>query len=114
MLDMSTGNKTFYLVNQEIANFNETKLGFPADVYSRPMLVVNKGDNVTIHFFNIEDQTGDRHSFTLAAPYYVDKDLAPGQNATTTFRADREGVFVYYCKYHMPSMTGELVVLPKW
>lgn len=113
MLDLSTGNKTFYLVNQEIANFNETKMGFPADIYSRPVLIVNKGDNVTIHFFNIEDKGGDRHSFTLAAPYYIDKDLTPGQNVTATFRAEQQGVFIYYCKYHMPSMTGELMVLPK-
>lgn len=112
ILNLSTGNKTFYEVNQEIENFNETKMGFPADVYSRPVLIVNKGDNVTIHFFNIETNATDRHSFTLAAPYNIDMDLAGGQNATATFNANKEGVFVFYCKYHLPSMTGELIVVP--
>jgi plastocyanin len=112
ILNLSTGNKTFYEVNQEIENFNETKMGFPADVFSRPALIVNKGDNVTIHFFNIETNATDRHSFTLGAPYNIDMDLAGGQNATATFNANKEGVFVFYCKYHLPSMTGELVVVP--
>ena len=112
LLNLSTGNKTFYEINQEIQNFNETKMGFPADVYSNPLLVVNKGDTVTIHFFNIESNATDRHSFTLGAPYNIDKDLAGGENATATFTANKEGVFIFYCKYHLPSMTGELVVLP--
>ena len=112
LLNLSTGNKTFYEVNQEIEDFNETKMGFPADVYSRPILIVNKGDNVTIHFFNIESNATDKHSFTLGAPYNIDIDLAGGQNATATFTANNEGVFVFYCKYHLPSMTGELEVVP--
>ncbi len=113
ILNLSTGNKTFYEINQELQNFNETKMGFPADVFSRPVLVVNKGDNVTIHFFNIETgATADRHSFTLGAPYNIDMDIAEGQNATATFTANQEGVFIFYCKYHLPNMTGELVVLP--
>jgi plastocyanin len=112
ILNLSTGNKTFYEINQEIQNFNETKMGFPSDIFSRPLLVVNKGDNVTVHFFNVESDATDRHSFTLGAPYNIDKDLAGGENATATFTANQEGVFIFYCKYHMPTMTGELVVLP--
>ncbi len=112
ILNLSTGNKTFYEIDQELQNFNETKMGFPADVFSRPVLVVNKGDNVTIHFFNIETDATDRHSFTLGAPYNIDVDIAGGQNATATFTANQDGVFIFYCKYHLPNMTGELVVLP--
>jgi plastocyanin len=114
ILNLSTGNKTFYEINQEIEDFNETKMGFPSDVFARPLLVVNKGDNVTIHFFNVESDATDRHSFTLGAPYNVDKDLAGGENATAKFTANQEGVFIFYCKYHLPTMTGELVVLPNF
>ena len=32
ILNLSTGKKTFYEANPEIENFNETKMGFPADV----------------------------------------------------------------------------------
>jgi plastocyanin len=76
-------------------------------------MVVNKGDTVTVHFYNIENEIGSRHSFTIGAPYNIDKDLARGENATATFTADQVGVFQYRCKYHPPEMTGQLVVLPK-
>jgi plastocyanin len=35
-----------------------------------------------------------------------------GESGNGTFTADQEGVFPYYCIYHLPTMTGELVVLP--
>jgi hypothetical protein len=65
ILNLSTGNKTFYEIYQEIQNVNETKMGFPADVYSRPVLVVNKGDNVTIQFLNVEPDVTDKHIHLL-------------------------------------------------
>src|SRR5919204_1092796 len=49
ILSMTSGNKTFYEINEEIPEFNETKEGIPGDVYSSPILVVEKGDNVTVH-----------------------------------------------------------------
>jgi plastocyanin len=36
----------------------------------------------------------------------------PQQNRTITFKVDQAGVFQYFCKYHAPSMTGQLIVLP--
>ena len=73
---------------------------------------VNKGDFVTVHFYNLEKQGGDRHSFTIGGPYNIDKDLGPGENGIITFKADHEGIFQCYCKYHEPAMTGQLVVRP--
>jgi len=103
-------NKTFYVFTAEVPDLNETKLGIKADVFTLPIMEVNKGDSVTVHFYNLEPQGGDRHSFTIGAPYNIDKDLGPGENGIITFKADHEGIFQYYCKYHEPAMIGQLVV----
>lgn len=105
------GEKEFYLFTAEVEDLNETKLGIKADVFTLPIMVVNKGDNVTVHFYNLEKEGGDRHSFTIGEPYNIDKDLAPEENGIVSFKADHEGIFQYYCKYHEPAMTGQLVVV---
>ena len=105
------GEKEFYIFTAEIEDLNETKLGIKADVFTLPIMVVNKGDNVTVHFYNLEKEGGDRHSFTIGEPYNIDKDLAPEENGIISFKADNEGTFQYYCKYHEPAMTGQLVVV---
>lgn len=77
-------------------------------------MVVNLGDIVTVHFFNVDDDddSPQRHSFTMRAPYNIDADVAGGEGTVVTFAANTEGVFQYYSKYNMPQMTGQLVVLP--
>jgi plastocyanin len=60
----------------------------------------------------MEGPSGDRHSFTINAPYNVDIDIAPGHNGAATFAADHAGIFEFYCVHHIPSMVGQLVVLP--
>ena len=108
----SANNKTFYLFTSEAAGVNETKLGFAGDVYSLQTMVVNKGDNVIIHFYNLEKNPSERHSFTIGSPYNINSDLAGGENATITFVVDHEGVFQYHCTHHPPEMIGQLLVLP--
>jgi plastocyanin len=106
----SSSNKIFYLFSAEHEGVNETKLGIPPDTYSPDLLEVTEGDNVTIHFYNLD--TTDRHTFTLGSPYNINEDLLPGTNATFTFKAADEGVFRFYCTYHQPIMSGQLIVLP--
>lgn len=106
----SSSNKIFYLFSAEHEGVNETKLGIPPDTYSPDLLEVTEGDNVTIHFYNLD--TTDRHTFTMGAPYNINEDLLPGTNATFTFKAGDEGVFRFYCTYHQPIMSGQLIVLP--
>lgn len=108
----SSTNKTFYLFTIETEGVNETKLGISGDVYSLQTMVVNKGDEVTVHFYNLEKDAGEKHSFTIGAPYNINKVLAGGDNATITFKADHEGVFQYHCMFHPPEMIGQLIVLP--
>lgn len=110
---MSTpGEKTFYIFTSEVQNVDENKLKVAGDSFSVNTLVVNKGDKVTVNFYNVDDVKTERHSFTIGDPYRVDIDLGFSQNGNATFTADQSGIFPYYCKYHLPVMTGQLLVLP--
>src|SRR5919108_1982911 len=117
----ASSNKTFHIFSAEVEGLNETAAKIPGDIYSLPLIVVNRGDNVTVYNYNteeaevepIEGVAVERHSFTIdPPPYRVDIDVAPGESGNATFTADQEGIFPYYCKYHLPTMTGQLVVLP--
>src|SRR4030095_109178 len=106
------GQKTFYIFTSEVENVDENKLKVAGDSYSVHTLIVNKGDKVTINFYNVDDVQTERHSFTIGDPYKVDIDLGFGQHGNATFTADHTGLFAYYCRYHLPVMTGQLLVIP--
>ena len=101
----------YYIFTQEL-NADEAKLGVPVAVYTLTNIIVHKGDNVTIHFYNTADEASDRHTLTMQSPYKMNYDLAGGENKTFTFKADTVGGFTYYCTYDLPSMIGHLEVLP--
>jgi plastocyanin len=110
---MSTpGEKTFYVFTAEIEDVDEEKLKIAGDSFDLKTLVANKGDNVTIKFYNVDEVQTERHSFTIGDPYKVDIDVGFAENGNATFTADQTGVFTFYCKYHLPVMTGQFVVLP--
>jgi hypothetical protein len=62
----STSSKSFYLFTGEMEGINETKLGMPADYYIPNIFVANKGDSITMHFYNLD--ADDRHTFTIGGP----------------------------------------------
>lgn len=112
----SSTNKTFYISDDEVDD--DLDDADDIEIFSLQTIVVNRGDNVTIHFFNlgeddIDDAPEERHSFTIGAPYNIDVDLTGGESQVKTFTADQEGIFQYYSKYDLPQMTGQLVVLPE-
>ena len=110
---MSTpGEKTFYVFTTEVEGVDEEKLKIAGDSFDVKTLVVNEGDKVNIKFYNVDEVQTERHSFTIGDPYKVDIDLGFAENGNATFTADQAGVFTFYCKYHLPVMTGQLVVLP--
>ena len=109
MATSPNANTTFYLFTANHEGVNEAKTGIEPDAYSLETITVNRGDTVIIHFYNVDPT--DRHTFTLGTPYNVNVDLAAGQHATFFFKADHEGVFGFFCKYH-PAMVGHLAVLP--
>ena len=106
------GEKQFYVFTSEIEGVDEEKLKVAGDVFSVNTLVANKGDKVTVHFYNVDPVKEERHSFTVGDPYKVNIDLAFAESGNATFTADNTGVFQFYCAYHQPVMTGQLVVLP--
>lgn len=111
---MSTpGEKTFYVFTSEVEGVEEEKLKIAGDSFDVKTLVANKGDKVTLKFYNVDEVQTERHSFTLGDPYKVDIDVGFAENGNATFTADQSGVFPYYCKYHLPVMTGQLLVLPQ-
>jgi len=57
---------------------------------------VNLGDTVTFYLTNLERAEDETHGFTVDQ-YNVHASLEPGKTVALTFKADREGVFPYYC-----------------
>ena len=106
-----TAKPFFFLFNTELPAFNVTE--FPPDDFSLKILEVNQDDNITVYFYNMEAPTGDKHSFTINAPYNVNLTLGQGKNGSISFVSNEPGIFRYYCEYHEPTMSGQLVVLPK-
>ena len=106
------GEKEFYVFTSEIEGVDEEKLKVAGDVFSDNTIVANKGDKVTVHFYNVDPVKEERHSFTVGDPYKVNIDVAFAESGNTTFTADNTGVFPFYCAYHLPVMAGQLVVLP--
>ena len=106
------GEKAFYVFTSEIEGVDEGKLKVAGDVFSVNTLVANKGDKVTVHFYNVDPVKEERHSFTVGDPYAVNIDVGFAESGNATFTADNVGVFPFYCQYHQPVMEGQLVVLP--
>lgn len=110
---MSTpAEKTFYMFTAEVEDVDEEKLKIAGDSFDLKTLVANKNDKVTVKFYNVDEVQTERHSFTIGDPYKVDIDVGFAENGNATFTADQTGVFTFYCKYHLPVMTGQFVVLP--
>lgn len=109
---MSNGSGVFNIFTTQIPEVNEGTLGVPGDVYSVPVMIVKRGENVTINFYNDDRDAADRHTFTIKEPYNVNKDIATGASAGISFTADKEGLFMYYCTYHPKTMYGTMLVLP--
>jgi plastocyanin len=110
---MSTpGEKTFYVFTAEVEGVEEEKLKIAGDSFDVKTLVANEGDKVNIKFYNVDEVRTERHSFTIGDPYKVDIDVGFAENGNATFTAEQAGIFTFYCKYHLPVMTGQLAVLP--
>ena len=108
----TSGEKAFYVFTSEIEGVDEEKLKVTGDAFSVNTLVANKDDKVTVHFYNVDPVKEERHSLTIGDPYAVNIDVGFAESGNSTFTADNVGVFPFYCKYHLPVMEGQLVVLP--
>ncbi|MBL8921374.1 MAG: Sec-dependent nitrous-oxide reductase [Myxococcaceae bacterium] len=80
------------------------------------IIEVEKGDEVTINLTNLERAQDETHGFTISA-MNVHASVEPGKTVSVKFKADREGVFPYYCTEFCSAlhleMQGYFLVKPK-
>jgi len=63
---MSTpGEKTFFVFTAEVANVNEDKLKIAGDSFNVNTHVANKGDKVTVKFYNVEEMVRQHLLLTI-------------------------------------------------
>jgi len=77
---------------------------------------VEQGDEVTINLTNLERAQDETHGFTVST-YNVHASVEPGKTVSVKFKADKEGVYPYYCTEFCSAlhleMQGYLLVKPK-
>jgi len=108
-------SRDFYLFGVDQSFNSSLASGLKADyAFSSSLITVNKGDTLVIHFYN---PTDENHTFTIGSPYANDvfvaahpTDQSPIHNATITVNANQAGIFPFHCRFHMPSMSGSIVV----
>ena len=119
-------NRVFYLFARDLSfNFSLTSgsNALTSDyAYSTNYIIVNKGDTLTIHFYN---PTDEHHSFTVTGPFASNvspsnstleagpTDASPNlpiHDVTITVNANQAGTFGFYCIFHPPQMRGSIIV----
>src|SRR5437879_7138274 len=107
--------RDFYLFGVDQSFNSSLASGLRGDyAFSSSVINVNKGDTLVIRIYNPTDAN---HTFTIGSPYGNDvvvagrpTDASPIHNATITIGASKPGIFPFYCRFHMPSMSGSIVV----
>lgn len=73
-------------------------------------IVVYQGDDVELNIWGVN---GKEHPGRIEGYEKTTFNVKRGQLTTVSFKADKAGVFRILCDLHQPSMTGQLVVLPR-
>jgi nitrous-oxide reductase len=71
------------------------------------VIEVQKGDTVKVALTNIEQTTDELHGFGLL-DYNINIVCDPGETKTVTFKADKTGVFPYYCTNFCSALHQEM------
>lgn len=74
------------------------------------MVVVQQGDTVELHIWGVN---GAQHPGRIEGYAGTDFNVTRGQLTVVKFVADKAGIFRILCDAHLPSMTGQLVVLAR-
>ncbi len=84
--------------------------------FAPEQIEVNQGDSVIVHITNAEQSTDMLHGWGLAE-YNINVVLDPGETKTVAFRANRPGVYPFYCTNFCSAMhqemQGYLLVRPR-
>ncbi|MBI5165110.1 MAG: Sec-dependent nitrous-oxide reductase [Magnetospirillum sp.] len=79
------------------------------------IIEVTEGDEVSIHLTNLERAQDETHGFAVSK-HNVNLSLEPGKTASATFKANKAGVYPYYCTEFCSAlhleMQGYLLVKP--
>ena len=81
---------------------------FRVFTFEPSQIVVNQGDNVTLHFADVQGA-----HYTITVDGVGTFPISRGQIHTVSFTADKVGITNYWSPDHMPSMIGQIVVLPR-
>jgi nitrous-oxide reductase len=68
---------------------------------------VRRGDTVTIHMTNIETTIDELHGLGING-YNINIVADPGETKSVTFKADKPGVFAYYCTNFCSALHQEM------
>jgi plastocyanin len=80
--------------------------------FSPSFIAVRRDEPTQISFWNL--QTDDDHDFMLVDPdlnVIMKVALAPLSKTSYLFTFHRTGLFTFYCTFHQPAMTGQILVL---
>ncbi|MGE5547994.1 MAG: Sec-dependent nitrous-oxide reductase [Solirubrobacterales bacterium] len=79
------------------------------------IIEVTEGDDVTVHLTNLERAQDETHGFAVSK-HNVNLSLEPGKTASASFKANKAGVYPYYCTEFCSAlhleMQGYLLVQP--
>ena len=81
---------------------------FRVFTFEPSQIVVNQGDKVTLHFADVQGA-----HYTITVDGVGTFPISRGQIHTVSFTADKVGIINYWSPDHMPSVIGQIVVLPR-
>lgn len=85
----------------------EYKMMAVRSFFAPDVMQVNQGDEVTIHITNIEQTRDELHGFAID-DYNINIVVDPGETKSVTFKADKAGVYAFYCTNFCSALHQEM------
>jgi len=75
--------------------------------FAPDVIRVNRGDTVKVHITNIEQTRDELHGFAINE-YNLNLVIDPGETKSVTFKADKPGVYAFYCTNFCSALHQEM------